>query len=117
MPLPFLDVNKVIKKETLKIDLNKNKIPDAYEVLDCVEAACDRAHAAAQAIEPYLNMLDAEDVVSVLTLLNRRGKFTPEQIQDFAVKGIEYLHATSDLGDIALQVKAAAEGIEKELKS
>lgn len=117
MPLPFLDPKAMVKKETLKIDLNKNKIPDAYEVLDGVEAACDKAHAAAEAIEPYVNMLDAEDVVSVLTLLNRRGKFSPEQIQDFATKGIEFLHATNELGVIALQIKAAAEGIEKELKS
>lgn len=116
MGLGIFDPKALVKKETLKIDINKNKIPDAFEVLDGVEAACDKAHAAAEAIEPYVNMIDAEDVVSVLTLLNRRGKFTPEQIKDFAEKTIVYLKATNDLGAVALQVKAAAEGIEKELK-
>lgn len=103
------------KDAIVKVDMNKNGIPDAKELLDAIEAGSERLEKAADAVEPYLNMIDAQDILSVINLMDRRGKFTAEQKVDFAAKGAEYLKALQNVDDLAVEAKKAAEAVEKEL--
>lgn len=103
------------KDAIVKIDVNKNGIPDAKELLDAIEAGSERLEKAADAVEPYLNMIDAQDVHSLIVLLDRRGKLNAEQRVQFAAAALEYIQALKNVDDLADQAKAAAEAAEKEL--
>lgn len=61
MPFGF-DPIKMAKAEILKVDLDKDNIPDALEALDAGEKACD-------VIAVGLKKLDASDLVLVLNQL------------------------------------------------
>lgn len=113
----FFDVKAMAKKEVLKIDVNKNKIPDAIELLDAAEAAAVEAEKAADEVQPYLDRIDAADILGIITLLDRGSKYSIEEKNDFAAKGAAFLHAMGNLGEVAHAVKETAEAVENELLS
>lgn len=99
-----VDLFGLAKKEALKPDFNKNKIPDALEALDAGEAACD-------VLGNFLSMFDAQDVTEIVAMLppRVRGKISPLTVVEVG-KAVETLPG-------ALKVaKAALEGLELELK-
>jgi hypothetical protein len=96
------DLAKIVKEEILKVDIDKKGGPDALQALDGLQAGIDK-------VQPFLNRLDEDDVRLLLQAFNVGGKFTPEELDEFAEGVVESFKGLA-------AVKNISEQIETELK-
>jgi hypothetical protein len=100
------DPVKFAKNQLVKMDLNRDKIPDVYQALDAAEAG----------FEALAKFLDDIDQVEIEVILNTLNTFRKPDKQKNALELKAIAVGLVQIPNALRQAKAALEGAEAELK-
>lgn len=101
-----INLQELGRTEILKVDANKNGIPDAVEGIDAFQAGAAK-------VQPFLDRIDEGDIRLLLQALNVGNKFTSDELDEFAEGTVQTLRAVPELVKISQQVEDFLKGSKK----